>query len=366
MNKKICVYAICKNEMKFIDRWFNSVKEADYVCVLDTGSTDGSYEHLKTLNIISTQKFYKNFRFDVARNDSMKLIPDDAEILICIDIDEILLPGWSKLLKENWNSTTGRARYRYTWNFNEDGSEGVVFLADKIHKNNHFKWVNPVHEILEQTSNTTLTTIDLPNIKVHHLADQTKSRSSYLPLLELAVKENPENDRNTHYLGREYMFHKEYDKAIETLKKHLSLPKATWKEERSASHRYIAKCYGYKNDFSNQEKHLLLALLEFNLSREPYFDLALLYYQKKDYLKSALSIEEMLKITKRNLNYISSPICWGALPYDILSICYYELKEYNKALFYVNKAIELDKDLRLINNRQLFLKKSNEKDSNAN
>ena len=38
---KICVYAIAKNEIKFIDRWFNSVKEADYICVLDTGSTDG-------------------------------------------------------------------------------------------------------------------------------------------------------------------------------------------------------------------------------------------------------------------------------------------------------------------------------------
>lgn len=361
MNKKICVYAICKNEMKFIDRWFNSVKEADYVCVLDTGSTDGSYEHLKNLGTITAQKVYENFRFDVARNDSMKLIPDDAEILVCVDIDEILLPGWSKLLKNNWNNSIGRVRYRYTWNFNPDGSEGVVFLADKIHKNNHFKWVNPVHEVLEKTTTAPLATIDLPNIKVHHLADTTKSRSSYLPLLELAVKENPENDRNVHYLGREYMFNKEYDKAIETLKKHLLLTSATWNEERSASHRYIAKCYSFKNDYENQEKHLFLALLECNFSREPYFDLALMYYKKKNYLKSALAFEEMFKITKRNLNYISSPICWSSLPYDMLSICYYELGNYNKALSCVDKAIELDNDVRLINNRQIFLEKLNKK-----
>ena len=44
MDKKICVYAIAKNEIKFIDRWYNSVKEADYICVLDTGSSDGSFE----------------------------------------------------------------------------------------------------------------------------------------------------------------------------------------------------------------------------------------------------------------------------------------------------------------------------------
>lgn len=45
-DKKICVYAIAKNEMKFIDLWLDSMKEADYIVVLDTGSTDGTYEFL--------------------------------------------------------------------------------------------------------------------------------------------------------------------------------------------------------------------------------------------------------------------------------------------------------------------------------
>ena len=47
MNKKICVYAICKNEIKFIDKWLDNMSEADYIVVLDTGSTDGTYEKLK-------------------------------------------------------------------------------------------------------------------------------------------------------------------------------------------------------------------------------------------------------------------------------------------------------------------------------
>ena len=37
---KIVVYAICKNESKFIKRWYESMKEADSIYVLDTGSTD--------------------------------------------------------------------------------------------------------------------------------------------------------------------------------------------------------------------------------------------------------------------------------------------------------------------------------------
>ena len=39
---KICVYAICKNEEKFIKRWYDSVKRADGIYVLDTGSTDNT------------------------------------------------------------------------------------------------------------------------------------------------------------------------------------------------------------------------------------------------------------------------------------------------------------------------------------
>ena len=46
---KICVYAICKNEEKFVERWFNSAKDADGIFVLDTGSTDNSVKKLKKL-----------------------------------------------------------------------------------------------------------------------------------------------------------------------------------------------------------------------------------------------------------------------------------------------------------------------------
>ena len=44
---KICVYTICKNEEKFVDRWFHSMKEADAIYVLDTGSTDKTVKKLK-------------------------------------------------------------------------------------------------------------------------------------------------------------------------------------------------------------------------------------------------------------------------------------------------------------------------------
>ena len=364
MNKKICVYAICKNESQFVKRWYESVKEADYICVLDTGSTDGTYEKFQELGVIVKQKKYDFFRFDEARNDSLKLIPSDVDICVCIDIDEFFDVGWSKILKDNWQNDTGRVRYRYTWSFNPDGSEGVVFMADKIHRNKSYRWKYPVHEVLYQTDKKNYKYVDLPTIQLNHMADVTKSRANYLPLLELSYKENPYDDRNVHYLGREYFFHGEYDKAIKILKKHLQLPTATWADERASSLRYIAKCYYAKGSPKKQEEYILKSILEANNAREGYYDLGVMYYEQKKYLKSAFAFEEMLKITDRYLYYMSSPDCWGPMPYDYLSMCYYELGNIAKAKENVTKALKYKHDDRLMNNYKWFCKVENEAKNN--
>ena len=52
---KIVVYAICKNEEKFVDRWMDSMLEADQVVVLDTGSTDGAAAHLRERGAVVTE-----------------------------------------------------------------------------------------------------------------------------------------------------------------------------------------------------------------------------------------------------------------------------------------------------------------------
>ncbi len=37
---KIAVYSIALNEEKFIQRWYESAKDADYLIIADTGSTE--------------------------------------------------------------------------------------------------------------------------------------------------------------------------------------------------------------------------------------------------------------------------------------------------------------------------------------
>ena len=90
---KVGVYAISKNEEKFVNRWANSMKEADYIYVLDTGSTDNTVKLLKKNNINVKVLEIKPWRFDIARNKSLELLPKDTDICVCTDLDEVLEKG---------------------------------------------------------------------------------------------------------------------------------------------------------------------------------------------------------------------------------------------------------------------------------
>ena len=65
---KIVVYAICKNEAQFVDRWMDSMSEADQVVVLDTGSTDDTVARLEARGAVVTVETISPWRFDTARN----------------------------------------------------------------------------------------------------------------------------------------------------------------------------------------------------------------------------------------------------------------------------------------------------------
>ncbi len=342
MNKYVvCVYAICKDEEKHIHRWMDSMSEADYIVVADTGSKDNSVKMLKERGAIVENIKVEPFRFDKARNLSMQYIPKDTNICICTDLDEVFKKGWRKLLEEAWNTNTTRLKYSYTWNFNQDGTPGVTFLYEKIHKNGGFKWVHPVHEILEYFGDEPDVYAYEPKIQLNHLADPNKSRSSYLPLLELSVKEDPEDDRNMHYLGREYMFYKKYDKCIETLKKHLTLKNATWKDERGASMRYIARCYNKKGNIDEAINWYNMAINETPYLREPYVEMAMLAYSLSDFKTVYDMGIKAINITEKPVSYINEGFCWDYTIYDLLSISCYNLNMLDQSIQYAKIAYDM-------------------------
>lgn len=356
---KVCVYAICKNESQFVDRWMDSMGEADLVVVLDTGSTDDTVEKLKNRNAVVYVETITPWRFDVARNRSLELVPDDVDICVCTDLDEVFHKGWRKALEAVWTEDVGQVSYRYTWSFQSNGAEGVVFWQEKIHARFGYRWTHPVHEVLTWVGkDLRKKTVSAQGIQLDHYPDNSKSRGQYLPLLEMSVEEDPTDDRNMHYLGREYMYKGEWQKAISTLQKHLQMEKATWRDERCASMRYIARSYVGLGNQKQAEIWFLRAVAEAPHLREPWLDFAELAYAKKDWFLLIWLAERALSIQHRPTTYISEAASWSSLPYDLCSLGYYYIGDFTKSLSYVEKALVISPDDgRLKNNKMLIQEK---------
>ncbi len=356
---KIAVYAICKNEEKFVERWMKSVSEADEVVVLDTGSTDNTVELLRKCGATVYVEEFKPWRFDKARNRSLELVPEDVDICVCIDLDEVITEGWRGKLEQIWGENNNRLAYNYNWSFDKYGNPAVNFYIEKIHDRHNYVWHHPVHEVLKYIGEGEEKKITTDEITVNHYPDDSKPRSQYLPLLELAVEEDPEDDRNMHYLGREYMFNNRYFDAIKTLHRHLNLERATWVPERAASMRYMGRCYKALGFSEEAQFWFEKAIVECPYVREGYVELGIFEYENTNYSKAISLLKKALTIKDRGKSYINENFCWDATIYDILSICCYNLEMYEEAYGYVLKALKMDpKNKRIKDNKKLIKEKA--------
>ena len=335
---KVCVYAICLNEEKFVDRWYESMKEADEIYVLDTGSTDNTVEKLREKGVHVEIKKIEPWRFDVARNESLKLVPLNTDICVCTDLDEVFLPGWRKELEKSWCLNTTRLRYIYNWYLDENNNPIISFYYEKIHKRLGYSWYHPVHEILKYDGIETFSVTD--NIVLNHYPDRTKSRSSYLPLLDL---------------GREYMYYGKYNEAIDTLIRHLELESATWKDERCASMRFIGRCYKHLKRYEEAKLWLEKAIEEAPYLRDAYMEMALLYYLLNDYDNVINYVNKALNIKEHTKSYINETFSFDYTPYDLLSIAYYNKGEVEVSKVFLEKALKMEpNDERLKNNLKII------------
>jgi glycosyltransferase involved in cell wall biosynthesis len=336
---KICVYAICKNEEKFVDRWMDSMHEADLVVVTDTGSDDKTIEKLRGRGAVVYVEEVKPWRFDVARNISLGHVPEDVDICVCTDLDEVFKAGWRNLLENAWAPEVKQGKYIFNWSHKPDGTPDVQIYYSKIHTRHDFSWSYPVHEWLTYTGREPQKTVMIEEMILDHYPDNAKSRGSYLPLLETAVTEAPFDDRVMYYLGREYMYKREWQKCIDTLKRHLSLPSAVWKEERCASMRWIAKSYYELGNRREMYAWYFRAIAEVPAMRDPYIECANIAYLLADWPIVFFMVEEALKIKKKSRVYVNMGYSWDHTPYDLGAISCYRLEMYDRSLQYAGQAL---------------------------
>ena len=336
---KICVYAIAKNEAHFIPRFCESAKDADVIVIADTGSTDGLPDVARQHGAIVHDICITPWRFDLARNAALALVPRDVDICISLDIDEMLQPGWREEMERVWLlGKTTRLRYKYEW------SPGIQFYYEKIHARHGYRWHHPCHEYPVPDGRIQEDWAHSDMLMVVHGADPHKSRGFYLDLLELSVKEDPHCPRNAFYYARELSFNGRWRDSIDGCKRYLAMPASTWDHERAYAYRVIGKCHVELGEAAEAEKAFHQAASEAPHTREGWCELAMLMYRQGRWEECFAYSMKALKITVRPQVYTVDPSAWGALPHDLASISGWQLGLHELALQQGKQALALCPD----------------------
>ena len=216
----LAVYTICKNEIKHLENWmFYHSKENGYKyrVILDTGSTDGTWEALQEYakhdsGLIIEQKTFTPWIFNIARNYNLEMVPLDVDFCLSPDMDEWFTLNTPEEIEKIYasnpkvnNIATDRLdiyskvpRVGYPDNI----------PSNKIHKRFEYTWEQPIYEhlIFKNRYNVQEIEIYCPNAYIIHNQDFRKVERPelYLKMLKDEVNKNPDNCWCLWYLCDKY------------------------------------------------------------------------------------------------------------------------------------------------------------------
>ena len=353
---KIAVYTIALNEAAHAERWALSAADADHRIVADTGSTDDTVERLARAGVTVHRIAVRPWRFDVARNAAMALIPDDADVCCTMDMDMFLQPGWRPRLEAAWTPQTTALDCQLQLMTSVDSPiPQNCYPSKSFHARWGYRFKRPVHEALAFAGENEVRTTAL-DIVIQHLRISATDHGRYLDLMELAHREDPGDAQICFWLGRDYMWAERNDEAVELLQRYLSLPSSTWTEERAEAMRYLARTQPEK-----KMSWLDKARSEAPHRCETWLDLAEEFHGQADWLNLFWACSNGLDNTRRTGSYLDEQHCWGFRLYDLGAIAAWHLNAMDRAVEWGQKAVELDPgNERLKNNLDFFIRRREE------
>jgi len=327
---KIAVYAISKNEILHAERWAKATEGADYRVVADTGSTDGTQEALTKLGVTVHQIHVEPFRFDMARNAALSLVPKEADICLILDLDEVPEPDFFKKVRKLWKPGSDLGWVSMQTDTNK-------WERDRLHSRNNWVWKYNIHEVNIWYGQGEPKDCDVRKAVITHLPDNTKSRGQYLPMLETGVKEFPTDPRIWTYMTREYFFYSKWEDVIRSAEKKLELD--GWDVESAAVCRWAGEAAHQLGDEDNARMWYDKGRDILPLQGEPQFGVAMDAYRKKEWercLDAALNALE----SPRSNHYCYESAVWDWKAYDLAGIAAYNLKHIDEAITFTEHAVK--------------------------
>lgn len=350
LRPQVACYSICKNEEHFIERFYESIQDADFIAIVDTGSTDSTFDKLVSFVYHRTEQhgheeefkcdvgadlqggihsiriatdgamqvmraWIHPWRFDDARNIALCSLPEDPDVCISIDIDELLEPGWKEVIcaavlddLHRQGKPADRYNHRFSTIWNWQNPEQAPNFTDhwheRIHSRKGYFWKLPVHEILVKDGPEQMRW--LQDLKMIQKPDLSKSRSSYLTLLERSLKEEPNRWKLWSFYASDLQGVNRFDDALLALNKAKTLPDA----DKAFLSFQCSNIYKHLGNHSKAIAEMLIATTE-STSREYRVWLARLYRDLNKPREALNSILMAAEVTERTQGYSYDPTCWG-------------------------------------------------------
>lgn len=354
---KIAIYTMAKNEASHVKRYAETTQGADYVIVTDTGSTDGTQDLLRDAGITVKEARIMPWRFDHGTNTALNHVPDDVDICIKLDLDEVLfMPDgrhWRQEIEKLWNNQVNQLYYWYTWSWLVQGEKPAVkFKTGCIHARSHWHWRHPGHAAL--TCMQSVQRIDSDILEIHHYM-VNKKRPDYISLLELGVQEC-RSPRTLYYLGREYYYRGRDKDAVNMLNEYLAHPDAHWPAERASAMHMIGLSFERLGVFEQATAWFIRATAEYPGCRDLWFELLRYFTDTGDYVGGVWAGTKCLTYNTRKPDWVGQvPAAWSEAPHAYMARCTFYAGYHDKARKFLNAALEMNPENTIANEINVLL-----------
>lgn len=347
---KTAIYTISLDEEKHAEAFMKSCDGADYIVVGDTGSTDRTSEIVQDYGGTVISLNVRPWRFDVARNAVLTLLPLDIDVCIGLDLDERLCSNWRELVNENWRPKIhDRLAFRYVHDYKPDGSYGTVGLKNFAHSRENYVWRHIVHEELYYTGDRdTENTLTLTDMVIEHRQDLGKSRDSYLRMLEWECQQLDTTPRHLFWLAREYVYKENWEKVIHWCDEYLA-HQNRWHVEAAHAYRFKAKALSHLGRPVEALTAHYAAIQEAPGEREVWLDLGWFHASRHEWEQVYGAAVQAISITHRPEHYLAGPEAWGHKVYELAAQAAHILGIKEKAQDHIRTAKRLAPDMEHIN-----------------
>ena len=220
---RLSVSMIVKNEEGCLAQCLESVKDADEIVIVDTGSEDKTIEIARKYTARIYDDYKWNDDFAEARNHALAKATGDW--ILTIDADEVLEEGGigriRNAIAETENDGVGlRCEY---------AGSGEIWWTPRVYRRHpDIQWKGAVHNFITCKQNYIKSDI---KITVFRSKTHAKDPDRALRILKKEVTKNPRGTRNIYYLAKEYMQRRQWVEMLYWLDEYLLL--GGWPAERT-------------------------------------------------------------------------------------------------------------------------------------